>query len=30
MTKRLDLHKEDPYEELMDVYMDVKEIELNL
>jgi hypothetical protein len=30
MTRRLDLHKEDPYEELMDVYLDVKELESNL
>jgi len=27
MTRRLDVHKDDPMEELMEVYSDVKEIE---
>ena len=27
MTRRLDSHKDDPMEELMEVYQDVKEVE---
>ena len=30
MTRRLELYKEDPMEELMEVYQEVKEIESNL
>jgi len=30
MTRRLEIHKDDPFEELMEVYLDVKEIEQNL
>ena len=30
MTRRLDSHKEDPMEELMEVYSEVKDIENNL
>ena len=30
MTRRLEIHKEDPMEELMEVYQEVKEIESNL
>ena len=30
MTRRLEIHKEDPMEELLEVYQDVKEIENNL
>ena len=30
MTRRLEIHKEDPMDELLEVYQDVKEIENNL
>ena len=30
MTRRLDNHQDDPMEELLEVYQDVKEIEANL